>query len=66
MQPPDSPQSVTFLGDEEAVCRANIFLRTAERILIKIGSFHAETFAVTVYTASFSILSFNKSCPAKY
>lgn len=35
---------VTFAGDAEAVCRANIFLRTAERILIKIGSFHAETF----------------------
>lgn len=35
---------VTFLGDLEAVCYANIFLRTAERILIKIGSFKAETF----------------------
>lgn len=35
---------VTFVGDEEAVCRANICLRTAERILIKVGSFHAETF----------------------
>lgn len=35
---------ITFLGDEEAVCRANVFLRTAERILIKVGSFHAETF----------------------
>ncbi len=35
---------VTFSGDEEALCRANIFLRTAERVLIKIGSFHAETF----------------------
>lgn len=35
---------VTFAGDEEAVCRANIFLRTAERVLIKVGSFHAETF----------------------
>lgn len=35
---------VTFIGDEEAVCRANIGLRTAERILIKVGSFHAETF----------------------
>ena len=35
---------VTFAGDEEAVCRANIFLRTAERILIKTGSFHAESF----------------------
>lgn len=35
---------VTFLGDEEALCRANIFLRTAERILIKVGSFRAESF----------------------
>lgn len=35
---------LTFIGDEEAVCRANIFLRTAERILIKIGSFRAETY----------------------
>lgn len=35
---------VTFEGDEEAVCRANVFLRTAERILVKAGSFHAETF----------------------
>lgn len=35
---------VTFYGDEEALCRANIFLRTAERILIKIGVFHAESF----------------------
>jgi len=35
---------ITFIGDEEAICRANIFLRTAERILIKAGSFHAETY----------------------
>lgn len=35
---------VTFLGDEEAIARANIFLRTAERILIKVGSFQAETY----------------------
>ena len=35
---------VTFIGDEETICRANIFLRTAERILLKVGSFHAETF----------------------
>ena len=35
---------VTFEGDEEAICRANICLRTAERVLIKIGSFHAETY----------------------
>ena len=35
---------VTFIGDEEAICQANIFLRTAERILIKVGSFKAVTF----------------------
>ena len=35
---------VTFLGDMEAVCRANVFLRTAERILLKAGSFTALTF----------------------
>lgn len=35
---------VTFEGDAQALCRANIFLRTAERVLIKVGSFHAETF----------------------
>lgn len=35
---------VTFYGDEEAACRGNVFLRTAERILIKVGEFHAESF----------------------
>ncbi len=35
---------VSFYGDAEAICRANIFLRTAERILLKVGSFQAETF----------------------
>ena len=35
---------VTFLGDAEAICYANIFLRTAERILLKVGTVHAETF----------------------
>lgn len=35
---------VYFIGDAEAVVRANIFLRTAERVLINVGSFHAETF----------------------
>ena len=42
--------TASFIGigcpfwDAQAVCRANIFLRSAERVLIKIGSFHAETF----------------------
>lgn len=35
---------VTFLGDLEAVAYANVFLRTTERILIKVGKIHAETF----------------------
>ena len=35
---------VTFLGDDEAICRANVFLRTAERVLLKVGSFKAGTF----------------------
>lgn len=35
---------VTFVGDEDAICRANVFLRTAERVLIKVGSFTATTF----------------------
>lgn len=35
---------VTFWGDWAAACRANVFLRTTERILLKIGSFRAVTF----------------------
>ena len=35
---------VTFEGDEEAICRANIFLRTAERVIIQVGRFKATTF----------------------
>ncbi len=35
---------VTFYGDAEAVAYANIFLRTTERVLIKVGEFQARTF----------------------
>jgi len=35
---------VAFTGDDEAICRANVFLRTAERVLLKAGSFRAESF----------------------
>lgn len=35
---------ITFEGDAEAICRGNIFLRTTERVLLKVGKFHAETF----------------------
>lgn len=35
---------ITFAGGPDAIARANIFLRTTERILLKVGSFHATTF----------------------
>ena len=35
---------VTFEGDAEAVCRANMFLRSAERILLLLGRFRALTY----------------------
>lgn len=35
---------VTFEGDAEAICRANINLRTAERVLLKVGQFKAYSF----------------------
>lgn len=35
---------ILFYGDEEAVARANVFLRTAERVLIVTGDFMATTF----------------------
>ncbi|MCL6459711.1 MAG: class I SAM-dependent RNA methyltransferase, partial [Gorillibacterium sp.] len=35
---------VVFIGDELAICRANLWLRTADRVLIKVGEFTAHTF----------------------
>lgn len=35
---------ITFKGDQAALARANIFIRTAERIMIKVGSFRTDTF----------------------
>lgn len=35
---------ITFHGDTSAIARANIFLRTAERVMIKVGKFKAKTF----------------------
>ncbi len=35
---------VTFSGEMSAMARANIFLRTAQRILLKVGEFEAVTF----------------------
>ncbi len=35
---------VTFSADEKAICRANLWLRTADRIRLKVGEFKAVTF----------------------
>lgn len=35
---------ITFAGDYEAVCRSNIWLRSADRVLVKVGEFKALTF----------------------
>ena len=35
---------VFFSADEKAIARANIFLRTAERVLLCVGIFQARTF----------------------
>ena len=35
---------VTFACDEEGIARANVFLRTCERVYLLAGRFHAETF----------------------
>ena len=35
---------VTYTGDESTCARANVFLRTTERVLLKVASFRAETF----------------------
>ena len=32
---------ITFIGDAEAIARVNIWSRTAERILLKVGEFDA-------------------------
>lgn len=35
---------VMFRADESAVCRTNLWLRTADRVLLKMGSFKARSF----------------------
>lgn len=35
---------VTFSGDELAICRSNLWLRTAARVRVKVGEFRATTF----------------------
>lgn len=35
---------VSYTGDDNTCARANMFLRTTERVLLKVATFHAETF----------------------
>ena len=35
---------ITYLGDERAIVRSNLWLRTADRVLLKVGEFTAGTF----------------------
>ncbi len=35
---------ITFLGDERALVRANLWLRSADRVLVRVGEFRAESF----------------------
>jgi putative N6-adenine-specific DNA methylase len=35
---------VAFDGDERALIRSNLWLRTSDRVLLLVGSFHADTF----------------------
>lgn len=35
---------ITYLGDERAIVRSNLWLRTADRVYVKLGEFNAKTF----------------------
>lgn len=35
---------ITYLGDERAIVRSNLWLRSADRVLLKMGEFKAKTF----------------------
>lgn len=35
---------ISFTGDEAAICRTNLWLRSAERVLVKVGEFEARDF----------------------
>ena len=41
---PSRKHKVTFEADEKAICRTNLWLRTADRVKIKVGEFKATTF----------------------
>ena len=35
---------ITYLGDERAIVRSNLWLRSADRVLLKMAEFNAVTF----------------------
>lgn len=35
---------ITFIGDEGAICRSNLWIRSGERVLLEVGQFEAKTF----------------------
>ena len=39
-----APGWIRFCGTEEAICRANLWLRTADRILVEVATFQASDF----------------------
>jgi putative N6-adenine-specific DNA methylase len=44
-QPTPEPGGVEFRGEIDALYRANMFLRTASRVLLRLGEFHAAAFS---------------------
>ncbi|HUQ46876.1 MAG TPA: class I SAM-dependent RNA methyltransferase [Gemmatimonadaceae bacterium] len=45
LKPRKEPGGVAFRGDLEQLYEANLWLRTATRIVVRVGSFYASTFA---------------------
>ena len=45
---------ILFEGDAAAVCRANLWLRTAERVLVRVGEFEALDFG-TLFDATYAL-----------
>ena len=39
-----APGWIRFVGDQSAICRANLWLRSADRVLIQVASFEAQDF----------------------
>lgn len=44
-KPREEPGGVTIYGDLEAICRANLHLRTASRVIVRLGDFRATAFS---------------------